>query len=84
MGREVHQLKNTQAKIVMAEMDNVDARQLKFDEESIQWQLKEFNSNVKDIFMRKRLFAWKMHFIILNMAIILIVLSEHLEAFEKL
>ena len=34
--------------------------------------------------MKKRLFAWKLQFIIINLAIILIVLSEHLEVFEKL
>jgi hypothetical protein len=84
VGREVQQLKSTQAKRVKASMDSIDEDHLKFDEESVQSQKKQFDTDVNNLIMRKRLLAWNIHFIIVNMAIILLVLSEHLEVFEKI
>lgn len=57
---------------------------LRFEGEAIQKQKSEFDKDVKDCIMRRRLFAWNIHFIILNFAIILIYPSQHLEIFEKL
>ena len=67
-----------------ADLDLLDDNLLKFDEESIQRQKTQFDIDVKKVIMKHRLFAWNVHFIIMNMALILLVLSEHLEVFENL
>ena len=44
----------------------------------------QFKNDVKNSIMRRRLHAWKMQFIIINIALIMLFPSQHLQTFHDL